>query len=36
VKTIESHKANAMRKLDVSSRIEIVRYALLQGWLEDT
>lgn len=36
VKTIESHKANAMRKLDLTSRIEIVRFALLQGWLEDT
>jgi len=36
VKTVEVHKANAMRKLDISSRIGIVRYALLQGWLQDT
>ncbi len=35
VKTIEAHKANAMRKLGISSRIDIVRYAILQGWLED-
>jgi DNA-binding NarL/FixJ family response regulator len=35
VKTVETHKANAMRKLDMRSRIEIVRFALLQGWLED-
>lgn len=36
VKTIESHKANAMRKMDMKSRVDIVRYALLQGWLQDT
>jgi len=36
VKTVEAHKANAMRKLGISSRIGIVRYALLQGWLQDT
>lgn len=35
VKTVESHKANAMRKLDATSRLDIVRYALLQGWLGD-
>jgi two-component system response regulator NreC len=35
VKTIEAHKANAMRKLDIGSRIDIVRYAILQGWLQD-
>jgi DNA-binding NarL/FixJ family response regulator len=36
VKTVEVHKANAMRKLGMQSRIEIVRYAVLQGWLEET
>jgi DNA-binding NarL/FixJ family response regulator len=36
VKTVETHKANAMHKLGMSSRIDIVRYALLQGWLQDT
>lgn len=35
VKTIEAHKANAMKKLGMTSRIDIVRYALLQGWLQD-
>lgn len=35
VKTVEAHKANAMRKLDMRSRIDIVRYAILQGWLHD-
>ena len=33
VKTVESHKANAMRKLGLKGRIDIVKYALLQGWL---
>jgi two-component system response regulator NreC len=33
VKTIEAHKANAMRKLDLNGRIDIVKYAKLQGWL---
>jgi two-component system response regulator NreC len=33
VKTVEAHKANAMRKLDLNGRIDIVKYALLQGWL---
>jgi DNA-binding NarL/FixJ family response regulator len=35
VKTIEVHKANAMRKLNITSRIELVRYAIFQGWLQD-
>ncbi|MEO6050082.1 MAG: response regulator transcription factor [Pyrinomonadaceae bacterium] len=35
VKTVEAHKANCMRKLGLNSRIDIVRYAILQGWLED-
>lgn len=34
VKTVEAHKANAMRKLDLSGRIDIVKYAVLQGWLD--
>jgi len=36
VKTVETHKANAAQKLGLSNRIEIVRFALLQGWLHDT
>jgi DNA-binding NarL/FixJ family response regulator len=35
VKTVEVHKANAMRKLGMTGRIDIVRYAILQGWLTD-
>jgi DNA-binding NarL/FixJ family response regulator len=35
VKTVEAHKANAMRKLDLSGRIDIVKYAVLQGWLQN-
>jgi DNA-binding NarL/FixJ family response regulator len=35
VKTIEAHKANAMRKLDLRGRIDIVKYAVLQGWLDN-
>ncbi len=33
VKTVEAHKANAMKKLDLNGRIDIVKYAVLQGWL---
>jgi DNA-binding NarL/FixJ family response regulator len=33
VKTVEAHKANAMRKLELKGRIDIVKYAILQGWL---
>jgi DNA-binding NarL/FixJ family response regulator len=36
VKTVEAHKANAMRKLGLTGRIDIVKYAVLQGWLENT
>lgn len=36
VKTVEAHKANAMRKMNMRGRIDIVRYAILQGWLEDS
>jgi DNA-binding NarL/FixJ family response regulator len=35
VKTIEAHKANGMRKLGITSRIDIVKYAILQNWLQD-
>lgn len=35
VKTIEAHKANAMRKLGLNGRIDIVKYAVLQGWLDN-
>jgi DNA-binding NarL/FixJ family response regulator len=35
VKTVEVHKANAMRKLGLRGRIDVVRYAILNGWLQD-
>ena len=35
VKTVESHKANGMRKLGLTGRIDIVKYAVLQGWLHN-
>ena len=35
VKTVEVHKANAMRKLGLRGRIDVVRYAVLNGWLKD-
>ena len=36
VKTIETHKTNATQKLGLHNRIDIVRFALLHGWLRDT
>jgi DNA-binding NarL/FixJ family response regulator len=33
VKTVETHKARAMEKLDLGSRVDLVRYALQHGWL---
>jgi len=36
VKTVEAHKANAVRKLGLNGRIDIVKYAVLQGWLHNT
>ena len=35
VKTVEVHKWNAMRKLGLSGRIDVIRYASLQGWLRE-
>ncbi len=32
VKTVETHKANCMQKLDLKSRAEIVDYARFRGW----
>jgi DNA-binding NarL/FixJ family response regulator len=34
-KTIEVHKANAMRKLGLAGRIQLLQYALHVGWLHD-
>jgi DNA-binding NarL/FixJ family response regulator len=36
VKTVEVHKSNAMRKLGLSGRVDVIRYGVLQGWLYDT
>ncbi len=35
IKTIETQKASALRKLNISGRNEIVSYAILQGWLQE-
>jgi two-component system response regulator NreC len=35
VKTVEAHKANALQKLDLKSRKDIIRYAILQGWMQE-
>lgn len=35
IKTVEVHKANAMRKLSLRGRTDVVRYAVMSGWLRD-
>jgi len=35
VKTVETYKARALEKLGIGSRVEIVRYALDHGWLNE-
>jgi DNA-binding NarL/FixJ family response regulator len=35
VKTVEVYKTRAMEKMGMKNRIDVVRYALLQGWLQD-
>jgi DNA-binding NarL/FixJ family response regulator len=35
VKTVEAHKANAMRKLELQDREHLVRFAVMHGWLLD-
>ena len=36
LKTIETHKASALRKLNIKGRNEIVNYAILQDWLTES
>jgi len=36
VKTVETYKARAMEKLGFRTRVELMRYAVNRGWLEDT
>jgi DNA-binding NarL/FixJ family response regulator len=33
VKTVEVHKSNAMRKLGLAGRIDVIKYAVIRGWL---
>jgi len=35
IKTVEAHKTNAMSKLGLVSRIDVVRYAVMRGWMQD-
>ena len=35
VKTVEVHKTNGMRKVGMTSRLQLVRFALLRGWFKD-
>jgi DNA-binding NarL/FixJ family response regulator len=35
VKTVETHKTKAMQKLGMQSRIDVVQFAVLEGWLKD-
>ncbi len=35
VKTVEAHKANCLKKLNMKSRRDIIRYAILQGWMQE-
>lgn len=35
VKTVDSHKANAMRKIGLKDRVDVVDYAIFNGWMED-
>jgi DNA-binding CsgD family transcriptional regulator len=33
-RTVENHRANAMRKLGMRDRVELVRYAIRRGLIE--
>jgi DNA-binding NarL/FixJ family response regulator len=35
VKTVEVHKSNAMHKLHLLGRTDVVRYAVMHGWMKD-
>ncbi|MGH6647947.1 response regulator [Aquabacterium sp.] len=35
IKTVESYKSTALRKLNLRSRTDIVRHALARGWLKE-
>ena len=35
IKTVEAHKASSMQKLNLSSRKDVVRYAILRNWMQE-
>ncbi len=35
VKTVEAHKTNALKKLNMATRRDIINYAILQGWMQE-
>lgn len=35
IKTVETYKARLMEKLGIHSRVDLVRYAVRRGWLQD-
>jgi DNA-binding NarL/FixJ family response regulator len=35
IKTVEVHKANGMRKLELRNRVDVVKWAILHGWLRE-
>ena len=35
IKTVETYKARSMEKLGLQSRVDLVRYALEHGWLDE-
>ena len=34
IKTVETYKARACEKLNLRTRVDIVRYGVVHGWLE--
>lgn len=35
IKTVETHKARAMDKMALNSRVDLIRYAMAQGWFTE-
>ena len=36
VKTVESHRSNAMLKLNLRNRIDVVQFGIMKGWLSQS